>query len=218
MKLGRNFTNTLIADVLDEESRRKIISGEMDLFSLNAMGLRKFKKDVFGQLDAAKRLSLDWLELDCDVPNPYLDFSDEECKKIKDKAEKCGIELSVHLSYSSVGKEVSCIQNYERELVVGLHKKYLDFASKISAKSCVLHPGTAPFYFLSPLFLQELEAALLKTLNVLFEDADEKGIKLHLENNVSFDNIYWETDDVLRVVEKMRNKGKELYFNFDIGH
>jgi len=218
MKIGRNFTNTLIAEVLNEEERKKVISGEIDLFSMNALGLMEFKRRVIFQLEAAKKIGLDWLELDCDVPNPYLDFTDEECSKIKEKAEELGITLSVHLSYSGVGKEVACIQDYERELVVGLHKKYLDFAHKIGAKVCILHPGTAPFYFLSPYFLDKIETALLKTLRELIPYAVERGIKFHIENNVSFDNIYYEVEDVLKIVEKLREENFEVYFNFDIGH
>jgi sugar phosphate isomerase/epimerase len=218
VKIGRNFTNTLIAEVLKKSDRDKIVSGDMDLFSLNAIGLIEFKRSVDLQLEAVKKLGLDWLELDCDVPNPYLDFSDEECTRIKTVAEQQGTDLSIHLSYSGIGKEVSCIQDFERQLVVGLHKKYLDFGAKIGAKTCVVHPGTAPFYFLSPLFLEKLEGALLKTLDVLVPYAGERNIKFHLENNVSFDNIYWEIEDILRIVEKMRGKGREIYFNFDIGH
>ncbi|MFH1416538.1 MAG: TIM barrel protein [Elusimicrobiota bacterium] len=219
MKLGRNFTNTLIVEVLPKESALKVESGELDLFSLNAMGLLDFKNNVRFQLSAAKRLGLDWLELDCDVPNPYLEFPDEECVWIKETAGEYGIDLSVHLSYSGIGKEVSCIQDYERQLVVGLHKKYLDFAGKIGAKNCVLHPGTAPFYFLNPIFLEKLEESLIKSVDELSIYASEKNIKFHLENNVSFDNIYWEIDDMLRVIEKINSRGgQHVYFNFDIGH
>src|SRR3989339_769255 len=135
MKLGRNFTNTLILDFLKEDEQKKILSGELDLFSLNALGLLKCKREVIYQIETAKRLGLDWLELDCDVPNPYLEFDDKECLRIREKAEKSGIELSAHLSYSSIGKEVACIQDYERELVAGLHQRYIDFAAKIGARS-----------------------------------------------------------------------------------
>lgn len=218
MKFGRNFTNTLIAEVLDPQKREQVISGEIDLFSLNALGIMDFKKDVLFQIDAIKKLGFNWLELDCDVPNPYLDFSDDDCRIIKDKADENGVELSVHLSYSGVGKEVSNIQNYERNLVVNMHKKYLDFAGRIGAKTCVLHPGTAPFYFLSPVFLEKIENSLVETLNTLIPYAKEKSIVFHLENNVSFDNIYWQIDDLVRVIEKVRAQGHELYFNFDIGH
>jgi len=218
MKLGRNFTNTLIVELLKEEEREKVVKGEIDLFSMNALGILKFKENVFFQLEACKKLGLSWLELDLDIPNPYLNFSDEKCLKIKEKAEELGVSLSVHLSYSGIGKEVSCIQDYERELVVGLHKKYLDFAGKIGAKSCILHPGTAPFYFLSPLFLEKLEDSLLKTIFELIPYASDKGIKFHIENNVSFDNIYYEVEDILRVVKKVKDKGLEIYFNLDIGH
>ncbi|MFC2091288.1 sugar phosphate isomerase/epimerase family protein [Elusimicrobiota bacterium] len=219
MKIGRNFTNTLIPEVLTSEQREKVFSGETDLFSMNAIGIMEFKKDVLFQLQAASKLGLDWLELDCDIPNPYLDFSKDQCQQIKSRAEELSIDLSTHLSYTGVGGEVSNIQEYERSLVVELHKKYIDFAQNIGAKTCVMHPGKAPFYFISPVFLQKLESALIDTLKVLIPYAAENGIKFHIENNVSFDNIYWQTRDVLRIMDKLREEGlQEVYFNFDIGH
>lgn len=218
MKLGRNFTNTLIADVLDEDSRKKVISGEIDMFSLNGMGLLKFKNSVIYQLESIKKLGLDWLELDCDIPNPYLSYTDEQCSEILNKSQELEIDISIHLSYSGIGKEISSVQAYERNLVVGLHQKYLDFGQKVGAKACTIHPGTAPFYFLSPVWMKQIESSIIKSLEVLVAYANEKGMKFHLENNVSFDNIYYENEDLIDIVSKLRDKGQEIYYNFDIGH
>ena len=111
MKLGRNFTNTLIPEVLQPEEREKVISGEIDLFSMNALGLLDFKRDLIFQVESAAKLGLDWLEVDCDIPNPYLDYSADQIEAVRRKAEDLGICLSVHLSYSGMGKEVASIQD-----------------------------------------------------------------------------------------------------------
>jgi len=66
--------------------------------------------------------------------------------------------------------------------------------------------------------MEKIEEALLSTLRDIVPYACEKGMKFHLENNVSFDNIYWEIEDILRVVKKAREESLEVYFNFDIGH
>ena len=91
MKLGRNFTNTFVLDELSEEEKKKVLSGEYDLFSMNALGLVKFKKDILSQIKLAKELGLDHIELDGDVPNPYPDFSKEEREKVREEAKEAGL-------------------------------------------------------------------------------------------------------------------------------
>ncbi|MEA2081632.1 MAG: hypothetical protein U9O97_02705, partial [Elusimicrobiota bacterium] len=100
IRLGRNFTNLFVADILPEETRNKIISGEIDLFSMNALGIVEFKKNVLKQLELAKAMGLNHIELDADMPNPYALVTKEERAAIRDKAEAYDITLSVHLSYS----------------------------------------------------------------------------------------------------------------------
>ena len=70
IRLGRNFTNLFIVDILSEENRKKVISGEIDLFSMNALGLVAFKKRVIAQLDRAVELGLNHIELDADILSP----------------------------------------------------------------------------------------------------------------------------------------------------
>ncbi|PKN00209.1 MAG: hypothetical protein CVU78_02415 [Elusimicrobia bacterium HGW-Elusimicrobia-2] len=216
IRLGRNFTNLFIVDVLPEETRNKILSGEIDMFSMNALGLVEFKKNVLKQLDMAKAQGLNHIELDADMPNPYAGFTKEERSAIRKKAEDNDITLSVHLSYSGIGSGVACIQKEDRQKAVELQKLYIDFAKDIGAKHVNMHPGTAPFYMSSPIWLEKIEAALIESVLELAEYGGD--INFHIENNVSFDTLYVEPEDIIRLVGKCRKKGAEVYFNLDIGH
>lgn len=218
MKLGRNFTNTFVFDKLSSVEQEKVLSGEYSLFSMNALGLVKFKKDILSQIKLAREFGLDHVELDADVPNPYPDFSKEERRQVKEKAKEKSVSLSLHLSYSNVGSSVCSLQELDRRKAVELQKVYIDFASDIGAKYLVMHPGSAPFYMVSELYRRRLKEALVKTLVELGNYTKEKNLLLHLENNVAFDNIFVEPEDCIEVVEEVRKKRIELYFNFDIGH
>ncbi len=218
IKLGRNFTNTFILDKLSQADRNKVLSGEYDLFSMNALGLIEFKRDISFQIRLAKEFGLDHIELDADVPNPYPDFSREERKRVREEAGKEGISLSLHLSYSSVGSGVCSLQELDRRKAVELQKVYIDFASDIGAKYLIMHPGSAPFYMVSKLYRRRLKEALVRTLMELGGHAQERNLLLHLENNVAFDNIFVEPEDCIGVVEEVRKRGIEVYFNLDIGH
>lgn len=218
MKLGRNFTNTFIFDVLSKEEQSKILDGSLSLFSMNALGLIKFKENVEFQIKKAKELGLSHVELDCDVPNPYPEFSKPRREKIKKFAEDNGISLSVHLSYSNAGSSVSSLQELDRSYAVKLQKVYVDFASDIGAKYVIMHPGTAPFYMISDLYMKQFFTAIVKSFTEVGKYAQDKGIVPHIENNVSFDSIFVEPEDCIEVVKAVRANGVKLYFNFDIGH
>ncbi|MBA7711799.1 hypothetical protein ES703_120765 [subsurface metagenome] len=133
MKLGRNFTNTFVLDKLSKEDQGKVLSGEYDLFSMNALGLVKFKEDIPFQIKLAKEFGLGHVELDGDVPNPYPDFSREEREKVKEEARKEGISLSLHLSYSNAGSSVCSLQELDRRKAVELQKVYIDLASSTTS-------------------------------------------------------------------------------------
>ncbi len=216
IKLGRNFTNLFVVDVLDKSQREKVLSGEIDLFSMNAIGLVEFKRRVKFQVDKAVEYGLNHIELDCDVPAPYAAMPKDERFAIRDYAREKGISFSVHLSYSGIGSGVACIQEEDRQKAVELHKLHIEFAKDIGALYLNMHPGTAPFYMNSPLFLEKIEKSLLKSVLELVDYAGD--CKFHIENNVSFDNIYVEPEVIIPFVEKCRENGAEVYFNLDIGH
>ncbi|MEW6556185.1 MAG: sugar phosphate isomerase/epimerase family protein [Elusimicrobiota bacterium] len=218
MKLGRDFTNTFVFDVLEKDIQEKILNETLTLFSMNALGLIKFKESVEFQIKKAKELGLDHLELDCDVPNPYPEFSKLQRKKIKKLAETNGISLSVHLSYSNAGSSISSLQELDRSFAVKLQKVYVDFAADIGAKYLIMHPGTAPFYMVSDIYMKQFFNQIVKSFTEVGKYAESKGLKLHIENNVAFDNIFAEPEDCIEVVKAVRANGVKLYFNFDIGH
>ncbi|MEA2081581.1 MAG: TIM barrel protein, partial [Elusimicrobiota bacterium] len=111
---------------------------------------------------------------------------------------------------------VACMQKEDRERAVELQKIYIDFAKDVGAKHLNMHPGTAPFYMDGPLWMEKIEAALMESVMELADYAGD--INFHIENNVSFDTLYVEPEDGIRLVQKCRKKGAEVYYNLDIGH
>ncbi|OQA92109.1 MAG: Xylose isomerase-like TIM barrel [Elusimicrobia bacterium ADurb.Bin231] len=221
MKLGRNFTNTFVLDVLTEDDRNKILDGTYSMFSMNALGLMKFKTNIEFQIEKAKSIGLDHVELDCDVPNPYPDFSKKRRQDIKAFAKEKGITLSIHLPYSGmgVGPSVASIQELDRSYAVKLQKEYVDFAEDIGSVNLIMHPsGTIPFYYISDFYVKQFTEAVVKSFTEIGRYAVDKGMNLHIENNVSFDGLFVEPEECIDIVDKVRANGVKIYFNFDIGH
>ncbi len=218
MRLGRDFTNLLYFDYLSDAEKRKLESGDLTVADADAMAQLAAKADIPGQVAAAKSLGLDHVELDGAVPNPYLNFKDEQKDRAREAASAKGISLSFHLPYSYVGAAVCSPENYDREASVGLHKRYLGFASEIGCRYAILHPGFIPFYHATGKYLEQARAALVKSLIELGEFSSSNGIDLHLENNTAFDRIFFEPAEICDIVEEVGKSGVKIYFCFDIGH
>lgn len=218
MKLGRDFTNCLLPDYLSQEDSEALISGDLALSSANALVLEKYKRDVVGQIETISELGMSHLELDADPPNPYLDFNEKEKEEIRETAEENDVTISLHLPYTYIGSSLCCFQESDRKIATDLAKECLKFASDIGATQANTHPGTLPSYQAEGKYLEMAKDSLIKSLMELCETASEGGIKLHLENNVAFDNFLVEVDDCLEVVQRVEENGADLYFNLDIGH
>lgn len=220
MKLGRNLTNVFTIEVLSDEQSKDILDGKEDLFSLNAFGIIKMKSDINHIIDVAKKINVHHIELDCDTPSPYIEFSKKEREELKNKFTENGITLSVHLPYTmSAVSNIASLQELERKTAEEIAKKYIDFAIDIKAESIVIHPGKIPFYFASKNFFKMLEEQIVKTLyNLAIYIKNSSDIKFHIENNTAFDGFYYNIEDCLRIVKNVRELGGEIYFNFDIGH
>jgi len=218
MKLGRDFTNLLYFGYLNKEEQRKLESGEMAIADMDATVQVQAKGDIAGQVEAAMEFGLDHVELDGAVPNPYLDFTDEQKEKAKEAAEDAKITLSLHNPYTYVGASVCAPYEHDRQASVGLHKQYLEFASEIGCKYCIIHPGVVPFYHAAGRYFDMIRTSLVKSMIELGEFADSHNVLLHLENNTAFDGAFFEPEDVCSVVEEVRRHGVKLYFNLDIGH
>jgi len=218
MRLGRDYTNCLMLDYLDDERKKSVESGDLDLGSANVFALEKAKSDVERQIEVTRELGMNHVELDSDSPDPYLEFDAARRREIRETAESNDVTLSLHLPYSYVGQSLCCLQESDRKIAVELDKQCLKFASDIGAKYAVTHPGTAPFYQTVGKYREFMREALVKSLVELGKLASESGVMLHLENNVAFDNLFIEVDECIDAIRLVRDQGIDLYFNFDIGH
>ena len=218
MRLGRDYTNCLVFDYLSEAEKKAFKEGKLDIGSINALALHKAKLDVNRQIEVTREIGFGHVELDADLPNPYINLSKEERAKIKRVAEYNDVTLSLHLPYSYVGGAVCCMQEIDRTTAVELHKKCIEFASDIGAKYIIIHPGSVPFYHAVGKYKERTHRALVGSLVEIAEFASNCDIALHLENNVAFDNAYSEVGDCVLAIEDARQQGVDVYFNFDIGH
>lgn len=218
MRLGRDFTNLLYFEYLSDDEKRKLEAGEFSVADMDATVQVTAKGDIARQVQVAKALGLNHVELDGAVPNPYLAFSDDAKREARAVAERAGITLSLHLPYSYVGASVCAPDEIDRQASVDLHKHYLEFASKIGCNYCILHPGVVPFYHAAGKYLERIRESLIRTVTELGEFASARGVTLHVENNTAFDAAFVEPEDVCSVLEEVEKNGAKVYFNFDIGH
>ena len=218
IKIGRNFTNTFTIEALDSETQQKVFASN-NLYTLNAYGMMKFKSNIEQMVELAVELGIEHLELDCDVPSPYLETNQKRRKQIRRLFEQNGITVSTHLPFTmSSCLNICSLQELERKIAVAISRAHLQFAADIGSECAVIHPGKIPFYFVAPEFAEKIHENIVKSLTYLAKYSSEHGVKLHLENNTVFNNIYVEVEDCIRAVKDVRDAGGEIYFNFDIGH
>lgn len=218
MKIGRSFTNLLYKDFLDEENREKLMSGEYEVHDIDALVQVEAKKDISRQIEAAEEMGMDHVELDGSVPNPYLEFTEEEKEEAREEVTSSDISLSFHLPYTYVAECLCAPAERDRQMAANLLKRYIDFASEIGCVYLNAHPGAVPFYHAEGKYLEKVRENLTKSLIELGNYASDRELVFHIENNVAFDTVFVEPEELIPVVEDIRSEGTEVYFNFDIGH
>lgn len=218
MKIGRSFTNLLYSNYLDEENKEKLMSGEMEVRDTDALVEMEAKGDIPGQIKEAEKIGIDHVELDGAIPNPYLDFSEEEKDKARKAKESSDISLSLHFPYTFVADCLCAPAERERKTASDLLKEYIEFASDIGCSYLNAHPGSVPFYQTEGKYREKVRESLKKSLVELGKFASQKDMDLHIENNVASASVFVEPEELKGVVEDVRSEGVDIYFNFDIGH
>jgi sugar phosphate isomerase/epimerase len=203
---------------LNEVEKRDFESGKLTVPDMDAITQLAAKADIPGQVTVAKSLGLDHIELDGAVPNPYLTLDDTQKREAKEAASANSVSLSLHLPYTYVGAAICSPEEYDRKASVGLHKRYLSFASDVGCTYAVVHPGFMPFYNTTGKYLEMARESLVKSLVELGEFSSKRGVLLHLENNTAFDMIFYEVADICGIVKDVRKTGVKIDFCFDIGH
>jgi len=218
MRIGRNFTNLLETMYLTDEEKKALKEGKLSVPDMDAKVQIKSKRNIRFQIEIAKEIGIEHVELDGGIPNPFLSMTDEEIEDAKKSSEEYGISLSLHLPYTFVSESIVSFQKEEREIAVSLLKRYIDFAEKLGCISVNLHPGRVPFYQAQGMYFEIVKEGIKESLSELGNYCKGRGIKFHLENNTYFDNIFKEIDEIVELLFDLRKKNVEIYFCFDIGH
>ncbi|OQA92103.1 MAG: endonuclease IV [Elusimicrobia bacterium ADurb.Bin231] len=218
MKIGRDFTNLLNTAFLTETERTELKKGSITVADMDAKVQSAAKRDIVNQVKVASEVSLDHVELDGGIPNPYLGMSAEEIKIARSAAEKNNISLSFHLPYTYLGAAVCAFQKEDREYAVKLMKRYMDLAASLGCNNLVMHPGSVPFYQAVGLYRVMVKENLVNSLKELISYSHSKGMLFHLENNTAFDFILVEIEECLEILEIVEPSGERAKFCFDIGH
>ena len=218
MRLGRDFTNLLYFEYMAHEDQKRLEGGELAVAGMDALVQVEAKGDIVRQVQVAKSLGLDHVELDGAVPNPYLRLSESAKEEARGEARRAGITLSLHMPYTYISAALCAPDEVDRRAAVELQRRYLEFASSVGCEYCVLHPGVTPFYHASGKYFEQVRSSLIRSLLELGETAGKLGLTLHLENNTAFENVFIEPEEVCAVLGEVRRNGVEIYFCFDIGH
>lgn len=218
MKLGRDFTNLLNIYFLSEEEKVLLKEGKIKVPNIDAKIQYIVKRDVKFQIEMAKKINIEHIELDGSVPNPYLDMDDTLLSEIKKTSEDNGITLSFHLPYTFVATSIASPQEQDRILAVKHIKEYILKAQKMGCQTLILHPGAIPFYLVEEEYLKKIKENLIRSLQELSDFSYNLGIVLHMENNTAFDNFMYEYDDCLKIIKEVNYSKNTLKFCFDIGH
>ncbi len=218
MKIGRNFTNLLYANYLDDEEKRKFLPEKISIADLDVEVEIRAKADIGGQVEAARALGIYHVEFDGTVPNPYLKFDGDQRRRAREVSISNGVSLSLLLPSAFITSGLCSPDEYSRRLAVKLQKRYVEFASDVGCKYCVTYPGWVPFYHVSGKSLERVRSNLIKSLVELGKFSSGRGIALHLKNNIASSSAFVGVDEMVNVVREVRKKGSDLSFCFDIGH
>jgi len=218
IRIGRDFTNLLNTHFLTEQERQHLKEGKLLVSDMDAKVQLKTKTDIVNQIRVAKETGISHVELDGGVPNPFLDITPEYCEEVRGFAGKNDVTLSFHIPYTFVATATAAFQDADREIAVGLIKRYVDVAEKINCNNVVMHPGAVPFYQTTGEYGRMIIRSVIKSFSELAVYAREKKLVLHLENNTAFDCVAFEIQECLEIIEEVNKKGNDLKFCFDIGH
>jgi len=218
MRLGRDWTNLLEYDYMDEKSKKKFLAGKLTVADMDATFQIKFKADIKRQVDKCIESGLNHVELDGGIPNPYLKIKADQLQEFKEYAASKDVTLSMHLPYTFTVEGTCGFQEADRKAAVKMQKKYIDAASKLGCKFAVMHPGSIPFYQATGKYLEISNKMLKKSLLELSKYAADKNVFLHLENNTKFDATLITPEDCLKMLEGVWSKGGQIKFCFDLAH
>ncbi|MFB6356549.1 MAG: sugar phosphate isomerase/epimerase family protein [bacterium] len=218
MRLGRNFTNLLEYEMLSEEEQNEFDEGDLSVADMDARVGNRIKRDVERQLEEANQEGLRHVELDAGIPNPYLEMEDDELESARQLSNELDVTLSLHLPYTFVANSTCSFQEEDRATACEYMKRYIDVADKLGCDYCVMHPGSIPYYQAEGTYLDIMEQSLIKSLKELGAYCEDRDMLLHLENNTQWDVGFVTKQEVVPVLQEVRDSGVDVRFCFDLAH
>jgi len=224
VRLGRDFTNQLSYHFCKPEEKKQADDDNKNGVwypDILATGVQRQKVALGSQLDVIAALKMHHLELDLNPKQPYdkmLQSHPEVFAAFRTKAAEMDISVSTHLSYAYVTASVCAPQAYHRAAGLVTIKREIDIAAALGSKHVVMHGGTIPWWEDNPGNQMYLSQGLTDTLVQAGRYAEEKGIILHLENNVVVDSCFYKIEDCMDVIDAVQKQGVNVLFNFDVGH
>ncbi len=218
MRLGRDFTNLLEYEYLDQDDREAFLAGKLTVSDMDATVQIKVKADIARQCQVAAETGLQHVELDGGIPNPYLTLTDAQIRAARAAAEKFDITLSMHLPYTFTASATCGFQEEDRQAAVAYLKRYLDVAAALGCRFTVMHPGQIPYYQAVGRYLDISNRMLLASLTELGGYSDKKNMPLHMENNTFWDGRLYTAGECLPIFQEIRNRGINVKFCYDLAH
>jgi sugar phosphate isomerase/epimerase len=218
MKIGRNFTNLLNTSFLTSERLKSLKRGRLGTADLDARVQLRAKSDIVHQIKMAAALGLDQVELDAGIPNPFLSLPSKKIAAARRLAAEKGIALSFHLPCTFVAAATASFQESDRQMAVGLLKKYIDFSARLGCVNVNMHPGCVPFYQTFGIYRSRVIKSAVRSVQELAACAERRGLVMHLENNTAFDNLANDVDECVALLAAVNRGGGKVRFCFDVGH
>lgn len=175
------------------------------------------EKDIYDTIDYAYNNNFSAVELNINMPIFFPErFDSEERGRVKEYAEKRGVELTFHAP-----EDISLLQLQKgvREAGISRLKEVIDFGCGIGASRLTMHVGGAVCFtltdrkvYMDELFYDEFKNVLEDSLKELVDYSKGK-IKLCIENSGRFPEKL-----VQEVLDEMLSKEEDLFLTWDIGH
>jgi sugar phosphate isomerase/epimerase len=159
------------------------------------------------------------VEITCEYPRGPLDYTSEAILQMKRLAQEYDMPLQVHAPYHNL--RPADLNPRIRDASVQSVKDGIDFASQIGGRIVTTHLGSVSKGHLKHAH-ERIRRALLDSITTLVEYAEERNIKIAIENVQSDKESYWEeaigktAEEIMEILKEIN--AKNVGVTFDVGH
>ncbi len=188
----------------------------MHPLKLGAVCFAEYEIDYPAFLDLAHESGLCWVEIKYEDPVSTKAES-SRTDKIRSKATKYGIGLSVHTRFS--GFNIASLDDRERENSLVAIEESLIFAGKVGAHYATVHAGFLPIEQYTKENLDKSFSRSVNGIERLLKLSERLGITLCIENGNGFTVTKVKHAVIPSSLKRIRNAlNNRIYYTIDFGH